>query len=615
MIRWLALGLVLTLVLGVATYSYQDAEASNLNPIKGYVSAGGTTVAIEIENGTTTTTTPETKPAPEPEECEQGDNTDYCKELKELKERQERELKELEERERYEEGQETAKNVADTVKEKITETVKGTGEEIKEGVDNVADSSGEYVWQYAEKSLNNVTGFDLAGKIADCRNTSCMLKARQEAKIWEWNQTQNAIQDNGGLVVTVTKSVDPNELKPCDDTACLLKRKHQAELDEFYKNEEKNPTVVVLNEDGLKPCDNTACLLKRIHQAELDEFYGVTKKSSFLANYNFTQQIIVINLSSGCEKALMQNVTTICPTYEDLMQFNNINQKISGEFVYDENGFYHRGQSDYKQHCNYYLPEMLPVVIAVDGGDCWIKERGAMSITVNAISTENFKFKINDSYDIDRLRSIQQQDTRILNDESEYQKNVDRLEDLLELRDDGFEEMEERLEDFDEITRTLFEDVGENPDTKKIRADERQQIIDSYSNRSLDRQDRAWEKELREAQADLDEVLAEKNELRAEQLAIKIKTSGVTTNSTITFGIGRSIDQCREAQVGSDIQMIADTINFLLKNCDEREKRFDSKLIIELEQTPINYLEHQSYNYTKWLAEAKEVCKTICKEY
>ncbi len=614
MLRWLALGIVLTLVLGVATYTYQEAEA--INAIKGYVSAGGTTVAVEIKNGTTTTTTPETKPAPE--ECDAD-----CQEHEEIEE----------EKQRYEEGQETAKTVADTIKEKVEETVKGTAETTK-----------DVVWEVT-KSASNSTGFNLEEAIANCRNTSCMLKARHQAEIWAYNQTLIAIESanpssSSGVTVTLIKAEDEfskcrntscilklkhqaeidaweasqrktevssvvleNGIKPCDDTACLLERKHQAE-------------IALLESGGVKPCDDTACMLKRIHQAELDEFYGVTKDSLFLRDYNFTQQIIVINLSAGCEKALMQNVTTICPTYEELMQFNNINQKMSGEFVTDDNGFYHRGESDYKKHCNYYLPELLPVVIAVDGGECWIKERGAMTITVNAISTDNFKFKIQESFDIDRLRSIQQQDTRILNEEAEHQFDVDRLEDLLELRDDSYEELEERLEDFDEITRTLWEDTGENPDAKKVRADERQDIIDSYSNRSLDRQDRAWEKELREAQEELDIVLAEKTALRIEQLAIKVKTSGVvSSNSTIIFGIGRSIDNCFEAQVGSDIQMIADTINFLLKDCAESERIFDSTMIIKIEQTPINYLEHKSYNYTHWLAEAKEVCKTICKEY
>ena len=66
--RWYAVAIVLAIIIGVSTYYIQDAEA--INPIKGYVSGGGTTVAVEIsENGTATTTTPEDPPE---EHFEQG---------------------------------------------------------------------------------------------------------------------------------------------------------------------------------------------------------------------------------------------------------------------------------------------------------------------------------------------------------------------------------------------------------------------------------------------------------------------------------------------------------------------------------------------------------------
>lgn len=568
MLRWLALGIVLTLALGVATYSYQEAQA--INPIKGYVSAGGTQVEVEIENGTTTTTSPETKPAPEPEECRDGD-TD-CEEHKEI-----------EEKRRYEEGQETAGKVAETVKEKVTETVKGEIEEIEEPIERISNSTRQYVWQYADKTATeainnaNVTDSDLP----PCRNTACLLEREHQARVDAYNQAKEAL-----ALGNVANEV----------------------------NEELKDVVTEAVEGELLPCDSTACLMERKHQAELDEFYGV-KKDSAKSLYALEQKIIVINLSTGCERALENNATrSICLTYEDLLQFDNTDQGISGEFYTDENGYFHRGESNFKKHCNFYLPEMFPVVIAVDGDThCWVKERGAMLITINAITTENFQFKISDSYDVDRLRTIQKADTRILNDENEHQNNVDRLEKLLEQRDDGFEEMEERLEDFDEETRELFEDVGQNPDTVKIRENERKIIVDSYKNRSLDRQDTAWKKELAEAQRELDLVLAEKDELRQEQLSLKAKTSGVTTNSTIVFGIGRSMEQCMEAQIGSDLEMVSNTINYMLDNCSNPV--FDNKMIIQIEQTPIDYLQHAHYQYKAWFDQVKKDCLGLCKEY
>jgi len=537
-LRWLVLGVVLTLALGVATYSYQEAQA--IYPIKGYVSAGGTQVEVKIENGTTTTTSPETKPAPEPEKCDQGD-TD-CKQVEE------------EERERYKEGQESAKDIADTVKEKVTETVKGTAKQIDDEVDKTVTDA-----------INNATDSDLP----PCRNTACMLERKHQAEVDAYNKAQQNVIDEINDIVNQTTT----ELPPCKTTACMMERKHQAELDEFY---------------------------------------GVTKNSKTTV---FPQQIIVLNLSHGCERSLAQNVSSVCLTYKDLVQFDNTDKRISGEFFTDENGYFHRGETKYESHCNYYLPEIYPVVIAVDGDNCWIKERGAMLITVNAITTENFQFKISDSFDVERLRDIQKQDTRILNDEQEFQDDVDRLEKLLEQRDDTIEDMEDELKDFDEATRDLYEEVGQNPDMVKVRDQEREDIIAKFSNRSIDRQVRAWETELREAQADLDEVLAEKRDLQIEQRDIKSKTSGVTTNSTITFGLGRSVDECRTAQIGSDIDMVTDTVNYLLDNCENSPTSFDNTMVIELEESTIDLRTSPNWTYSQWFAQVAKDCLGLCKEY
>lgn len=541
--RWIVFALVLTLLFSTHTYGVQSAEA--INPIKGYVSSGGTggaVVEVEIgENGTATTTSPETSPAPEEDpEPEEKDDEDF------------------------ETGQETATKAGETIKETVSKTVKETAKDVNDEIEEKVEEVAEEV----------------------CRSTACLMKKRHAEEIRAWEESQGI--NNEDKVESVNGTT--TDQKKCTSTACLMKQKQlQEQIDAGI---------------DVGDCQDTACLLKRIIDGDADK-----EKERPV----FHQKIITLSLSNGCLQAHKNNVTSICPTYKDLMQFDNTDQGISGKFVTEDNGFYHRADTKYEKHCNFYQPQLFPVVIVVDPDSCWHKERGAYTITINAISPENFKFKITDSYDVDRLRDIQKQDTRILNEEAEWKAEIDKYEDLIEDREDQKEIIEERLEDFDKETRELYEEVGQNADLKAKRDDERKIISDQLTSRSWERQERAWNTELREAQLEYDLIIAEKKELRSEQTSIKGNSSEAIVNGTLIFGVGRSFEECRHASVGSNITLIGDTINDMIQNCEGDLK---NKETLVLDQTPVlNLLEFTEYRYKAWITKMTAECLGLCKEY
>lgn len=62
-----------------------------------------------------------------------------------------------------------------------------------------------------------------------------------------------------------------------------------------------------------------------------------------------------ILLSNTCLTMIKNNLTTNCPTYEEILTLfpDSLNTKIAGEFAY-ENGYYHRAVSRYGDSFNYY---------------------------------------------------------------------------------------------------------------------------------------------------------------------------------------------------------------------------------------------------------------------
>lgn len=78
---------------------------------------------------------------------------------------------------------------------------------------------------------------------------------------------------------------------------------------------------------------------------------------------------ITIELSRTCLAQVKANLTTKCPTYQELEKFDTTNKKISGKFEFDDFGFYHRGKPLYKNYQLSYTPAKFPLVVCVDCSD------------------------------------------------------------------------------------------------------------------------------------------------------------------------------------------------------------------------------------------------------
>jgi len=65
-------------------------------------------------------------------------------------------------------------------------------------------------------------------------------------------------------------------------------------------------------------------------------------------------KIIGIQLSRTCLQQEKHNLTSKCPTYKDLMQFDNTIKFVSGDITYQD-GYWHREQPNYKKHCSYFI--------------------------------------------------------------------------------------------------------------------------------------------------------------------------------------------------------------------------------------------------------------------
>ena len=70
---------------------------------------------------------------------------------------------------------------------------------------------------------------------------------------------------------------------------------------------------------------------------------------------------IGIILSRTCLTMIQNNMTTTCPSYEDIMVIfpDTSNRYLSGDFVY-ENGFLHREKPSVEKHFEWYLVEKKP---------------------------------------------------------------------------------------------------------------------------------------------------------------------------------------------------------------------------------------------------------------
>ena len=86
--------------------------------------------------------------------------------------------------------------------------------------------------------------------------------------------------------------------------------------------------------------------------------------SSFTTAYGIPgNQNIGIVLSETCITLIKNNIDSTCPSYELLLQVDSSNTKVSGEFVFDESGFFHRDTPQLKNSHMWYQFETQPRII------------------------------------------------------------------------------------------------------------------------------------------------------------------------------------------------------------------------------------------------------------
>lgn len=303
--------------------------------------------------------------------------------------------------------------------------------------------------------------------------------------------------------------------------------------------------------------------------------------------------IIGIQLSKTCYQMHKYNLTSNCPTYKDLLQFDNTIPEISGIFNTTD-GIYQRQFSNYKKHCNYYNPDLFRLLIVIDPDGCWFRERGIKMITIQAISPDQMIYKLTaDSATADKLRDMQRDERELYEDENEADKLVDRLEIAIEQKELQIIRLEDQVDDLD----------SDDPALKRRNLNFQ---LKSARDKLVD-----LNQDLKEEEADLKIFTTKLSKIRTELRDLESTTgSRLVINGTTYLGVGRYVKECREATVGADMQLITDTLNYFISKC--QDTTFDSRKTSYIEQTPINIMDHKFYQFMKWQKEVMEKCKIKC---
>ena len=83
---------------------------------------------------------------------------------------------------------------------------------------------------------------------------------------------------------------------------------------------------------------------KSFEQNKIDSLELVLIESKkALKSQGVKNNLIGITLSNTCITLIKNNIDSTCPTYEFLSQIDSSNVNVSGDFVYDESNFLHRG--------------------------------------------------------------------------------------------------------------------------------------------------------------------------------------------------------------------------------------------------------------------------------
>ena len=303
--------------------------------------------------------------------------------------------------------------------------------------------------------------------------------------------------------------------------------------------------------------------------------------------------IIGIQLSKTCYQMHKYNLTSNCPTYKDLLQFDNTIEYVSGIFNTTD-GIYQRQFSNYKNHCNYYNPDLFRLLIVIDPDGCWFRERGIRMITIQAISPDQLLYKLRaDSATADILRDMQRDEREFYEDEYDAEKLVDRLEIAIDRKELEIIKLEDRIDDLDSDDSAL---------KRRNLNFQLKAATDKLRDLNID---------LKEEEADLKIFTTKLSEIRNKLRSLESTTgSRLVINGTTNLGVGRYVKECREATVGADMQLITDTLNYFISNC--KDTAFDSRQTSYIEQTPINIMDFKFYQFMKWQKEVMERCKVLC---
>jgi hypothetical protein len=98
------------------------------------------------------------------------------------------------------------------------------------------------------------------------------------------------------------------------------------------------------------------------------------------------------------------------------------------------------------------------------------------------------------------------------------------------------------------------------------------------------------------------------------------KISGVShimSNNTITLGHDRYIDNCKTATLSATnwVFLVGDTMRYLQNNCDPKFTTFDHIKTKIFEKTEMDISTSYKWQLDNWIAQVKQDCKTLCKEY
>ena len=365
----------------------------------------------------------------------------------------------------------------------------------------------------------------------------------------------------------------------------------------------ENYTATIALEDDETNRSDDIDVVKIIRGAlGLEEEEEVKKK--------FTK-IVGIQLSKTCLQMERNNVTSKCPTYNDLMQFDNTLPDVSGNVTYTD-GYWHREATAFKfKHCNWYL-DKYPVIIVVDPDGCWQRYTGIRMITIQALDPSEMIFKLKlDSKFADELRDLQDDENSIFKEKDIAERERDRLEDV--------------VEDYEDRIRELEDDI-DKPTCKKD--DDRRLLLNEGCSSSLQSRNFNFQlrfaltglanslEDLAEAEFDFANNTSYLNATRSERDILKTTYgSGLMIDGISSMGVGRYVQECRNATIGADMDLLTDTLNFLLFDCTEESTDFTSIQTTNVTQTPLYVGNFTEYKYKAWLAEAKERCKEKCNDY